>query len=131
MKLEISLICGAVGAFASVVWGPFNGVLIALIAFISCDYITGVAAGAIAGKLSSRVGFIGLLKKVLILLIVGLVNIAGTYLLDGNSILRDSVCLYYIGNEGISILENLHECGVKYPVKIEKLFESWRDDNNE
>lgn len=120
-----------IGAALSAAFGPLDGVVITLLAFISVDYITGTVAGAIAGKLSSRTGFKGLLKKVLMLLIVASVNVAGKYLLDGNEILRDSVCLYYIGNEGISILENVHECGVTYPSKIEKLFESWRNDNNE
>lgn len=120
-----------IGAAASAVWGPLDGVLLTLLAFISVDYITGTIAGALAGELSSKTGFRGLLKKVLMLLIVAAVNMAGKYLLDGNEILRDSVCLYYIGNEGISILENIHECGITYPAKIEKLFEAWRDDNNE
>lgn len=131
-KLDISAIIAVIAGTASVFIGPFNGVIITLLVFMTCDYISGVVSGAFNHQLSSKRGFKGLLKKLLILLIICIIHTAESRLLGSQDhVLRDSVCAFYIANEGISILENVHECGVKYPEKIEKLFESWRDNNNE
>lgn len=131
-KEVITIIMGILGGAVSAFLGPLDGIIITLLCFIAADYITGVISGAFSGQLSSKRGFKGLLKKVLILLIIGIIHTAENRLLgSADTVLRDSVCAFYIGNEGISILENVHECGVKYPGKIEKLFEAWRDDNDE
>ena len=131
-KFDITAIIAVVTGVVSSFIGPFNGVIITLIVFMSCDYISGVISGAFAHELSSKRGFRGLLKKLLILLIICIIHTAESRLLGSQDhVLRDSVCAFYIANEGISILENVHECGVKYPAKIEKLFEQWRNDNDE
>lgn len=38
--------------------------------------------------------------------------------------------LYYIGNEGLSLLENFGELGVKYPEKIRVPLKQLRNDND-
>lgn len=131
-KIDVSIIIGTVCGICSAFLGPLDGVILTLLCFMGLDYITGVVSGAIAGELSSKTGFKGLLKKVLILLIIGAIHTAELRFLgsDGHA-LRDGVCAFYIGNEGISILENVHECGVTYPRRIEKLFEAWRTENDE
>ena len=130
-NFEVGIITGCAASAISVLVGPLDGVIVALLCFMAVDYLTGTISGAIAHELSSATGWKGLLKKVLTLLIVCIVHIGEVYLLGSSGhVLRDGVCAFYIGNEGLSILENMHECGVKYPAKIEKLFESWRDSND-
>ena len=78
--------------------------LIALLVCIVIDYLTGICAAVYEKKLNSRVGFGGILKKVVLLLIVGLASIIGQALnIDS---VRDLVIGFYIANEGISVLEN-------------------------
>ena len=77
-------------------------------------------------KWSSEVGFHGIARKVFMFLIVGLANITGNELLGGSSALRDAVSLFYIANEGISIIENAIDCGAPVPDGFKELFMSWR-----
>lgn len=129
-KWDIPLIMSAIGAALTLFIGPLDGIVLAVCVFMGVDYITGVISGAFSHELSSKRGFRGLLKKVLILFIIGAVHTVEVAFLGDGTVLRDSMCMFYVGNEGISILENVHECGVRYPEKIEKLFEAWRDEND-
>lgn len=93
--------------------------LTVLLAFVVTDYITGVAAAAKKGELSSNVGLWGIAKKVLILIIVALGHLVDTAL-GTASIVMDAVIYFYLSNEIISILENAGEIGVPLPPVLEK-----------
>ena len=47
--------------------------------------------------------------------------------LTGAAYIRTAVCLFFIGNEGLSILENTALMGVKYPAFIRNALEAMRD----
>lgn len=97
-------VCGAIAGLCSFVYGRLDMLLIALLVCIVIDYLTGICAAVYEKKLNSRVGFGGILKKVVLLLIVGLASIIGQALnIDS---VRDLVIGFYIANEGISVLEN-------------------------
>lgn len=130
-KYDIPALLGILGAIASMLFGPLDGIIVTLAVFTIVDYITGVASGIYNHELSSKRGFKGIVKKICIWSLICVIHIGESRLLDGSTVLRNSACMFYIGNEGVSILENIHECGVTYPAKIEKIFESWKDDNNE
>ena len=98
--------------------GGADGFLYALIAFVVLDYITGVICAVEHKELSSKAGFKGIAKKVVIFCIVGVANILDVYVLGENAILRTAVIFFYISNEGISILENAAELGLPFPEKI-------------
>ena len=66
-------------------------------------YITGVLAALYEKRLNSEVGFRGILKKVVILLIVGLAHMIENA--AGITGIRDIVIGFYIANEGISVLD--------------------------
>lgn len=108
---------GIVAAFCTALWGKPDGWLYALLACVALDYITGVIAAYITKTLSSEVGFAGLLKKVLLLLIVALSNLLDT-LLGAGGVLRSLVIGFYIANEGLSLLENAGRCGIQIPDKL-------------
>ena len=81
-------------------------------------------------KLSSRIGFRGIGKKALIILIVGSVNLLGNAM--GIDELRYIVISFYLANEGISIVENASGVGVPIPQKILDILDQIKgDDNNE
>jgi len=99
----------------------------ALLIFISIDYLTGVAVAIKQKQLSSEVGFWGLVRKVCILALVGVAHIIDIDVITTGDVFRTAVSLYYIGNEGISILENTTNLGVKYPQKLMNVLEQIRD----
>ena len=82
------------------------------------DYITGLMCAVIDKKLSSAVGFRGICKKVLILMLVGVANIMDVHVIGTGSALRGAVVCFYLSNEGLSLLENAAYIGL--PV-LEKL----------
>ena len=126
----LSLVMAAIGLWLGLFLGPFNGLLIALVCFIVADYITGVASAVINKKMSSAVGFRGILRKVLILAIVGVANLLDVYVLKAGELLRSMVIFFYIANEGLSILENVTECGLPIPKKIREILAQLRDKND-
>lgn len=96
-------------------YGSFDGLLAGLVTFVILDYILGVAAAITEGKLSSKVGFKGIIRKVVIFVIVAVAKILGYDILGIGMILRDAIIGFYIFNEGISLLENAKRLGVKVP----------------
>ena len=124
----LSVALALIGGWLALFLGPFDGLLITLVVFVILDYITGMVSAGINHKLSSAVGFKGIAKKVLIFVIVGVANLIDMYILKGGySVLRTAVIFFYLGNEGISILENAGECGLPIPTKIRQLLEQLRD----
>ena len=122
------------GAFIAEACGGWDPPMRTLIAVMIADYITGLIVAAFfkksnksaSGALDSRAGFAGLLKKAVILLIVviafNLDSMAGT-----DKLIRTAVILFYIGNEGISIIENVGLMGIPVNTKLREAFEVLRN----
>ena len=113
-KLVLGGIIAAVSGFI----GGMDGIMYALIAFITIDYATGVAVAVKEKKLSSEVGFWGLVRKVCILALVGVAHYIDCYVMQSGDVIRTVTAMYYIGNEGISILENCGNLGLPLPPKL-------------
>ena len=123
IQIIIDSIAGAVGAVLGFMYGEVSGLFWALIAFMALDYITGVVVAIIEKRLSSEVGFRGLAKKFLILVFVAVGHIADTYILGGTPAAMSAVMLFYIANEGISIIENAAALGLPVPKKLTSIME--------
>ena len=109
-----AVLCGICGFL----WGQADGLLYALIAFMVLDYVSGVIVACVQRILSSEVGFRGIAKKVLIMLLVAVGHLLDTHILGGGAVCRSAVIGFYIANEGISILENAAEIGIPLPKKL-------------
>lgn len=127
IQIIIDSIAGAVGAVLGFMYGEVTGLFWALIAFMALDYITGVVVAIIEKRLSSEVGFRGLAKKFLILVFVAVGHIADTYILGGTPAAMSAVMLFYIANEGISIIENAAALGLPVPKKLTSIMEQIRN----
>lgn len=123
IQIIIDSIAGAVGAVLGFMYGEVTGLFWALIAFMALDYITGVVVAIIEKRLSSEVGFRGLAKKFLILVFVAVGHIADAYILGGTPAAMSAVMLFYIANEGISIIENAAALGLPVPKKLTNIME--------
>ena len=114
-------VVGALAAYLNILAVP----LIVLGTVMVVDWFTGMAGASATGKLSSRVGVIGIIKKLcyLALVVVGgvidyLINSALVSIgisLQINYCFGMIITVWLIINELISILENLGEMGVPLP----------------
>ena len=111
----------------SFLFGDMEGMLIALIALIILDYISGVIAAAVEKRLSSEVGAKGIAKKIFMLLIVALANIADMNVIGDGHVLKTVTVVFYICNECISLIENAGRIGVPVPKKLLDVLEQLRD----
>jgi toxin secretion/phage lysis holin len=127
IQIIIDSIAGAVGAVLGFMYGEVTGLFWTLIAFMALDYISGVIVAIIEKRLLSEVGFRGLAKKFLILVFVAVGHIADTYILGGTPAAMSAVMLFYIANEGISIIENAAALGLPVPKKLTSIMEQIRN----
>lgn len=118
-KLQIAIT--AIGGWLGYMLGGMDGLLIALVVFITIDYITGIMCAIIDKKLSSEVGFKGIFKKVLILMLVGIANVIDVHVVGTGSALRGATVCFYLSNEGLSILENTVHLGLPVPEKLKEV----------
>ncbi len=127
----ISIITGIVGGLAASLFGQLDTILWALIILMVLDYITGIIKAIYSKTLSSEIGFKGLLRKVLILIIVAVANVVQV-LVGDNIAIREIVIMFYIANEGISILENAAVIMPNMPEKLKDVLLQLRggDDEN-
>lgn len=131
IQIIIDSIAGAVGAVLGFMYGEVTGLFWALIAFMATDYITGVVVAAINKQLSSEVGFRGLAKKLMILVFVSLGHIADMYVLGGTPVAMSAVMLFYIANEGLSIIENAGNLGLPVPKKLKDIMARLKKESEE
>ena len=111
-------------------WGPMDGYMKTLIAFIVIDYITGVVAATKKHSLNSETGFKGITKKVMLLALVAVCNILDTQIIGGDkAFLRTAIVSLYIANEGLSIVENGGNF-IPYPQRLKSFLEQLRDKSN-
>ena len=108
------------GAICGFLYGELNGLMIALLIVVACDYITGLLAAAVNHELNSKVGIRGILKKIMLFLVLAVCHILDVYVLgipcDSEHAALMTLCEFlYIGNEGLSILENAGKLGVPFP----------------
>ena len=114
----IQLVFAAVGGWLGYYLGGFDGLLYALIAFVVCDYVTGVMCAVADKKLSSEVGFKDIAKKIVIFILVAVANIIDVNVITQGAVLRTSVIFFYLSNEGLSIIENAVHLGLLVPEKL-------------
>lgn len=134
-KNIVRVVAAAGGAIAGAL-GGWDAILRVLLAMMVVDYISGIMVAVMGksqkteyGGLSSKVGFVGLLKKGMMLLVV----LIATFLDEamGMAIFRDAACWFYIANEGLSLLENLSLVGVPFPEKIKALLGQKLNESNQ
>lgn len=127
----VNLCFGCLGAILGTFIGGLTGLLTALIWLMVADYITGVLSAIKRKEVNSNVGFWGIVKKCLILLMVGVGNILDVYIITQGSTVRTAVIMFYAANDGISILENLTELGLPVPDKVRKILEQLKEGEDE
>ena len=137
MKNYICPAAGMIGAAIANIFGGWSAAMTTLIIFMAIDYITGLLVAGVfkaslkssTGGLESRAGFKGLCRKGVILLFV-LIG-ARVDLLLGTNYLKDAICIGFICNELLSIVENAGLMGIPLPSPVEQAVELLRQKSGE
>lgn len=95
--------------------GGIDRLFIAVTIFIGLDYITGVISAWYKKELSSRVGWWGLIRKSLTLVFIIVAHQLDVVAGNTNGFMRNTMLMFVIGTEGISIFENLGKMGLPVP----------------
>ena len=110
IELRIMAIGSAIGAGFSFLVGGVDKLITALLIFVIIDYVTGMVAAWKTATLDSKKGFEGIKRKVVMLVIVIMAHWIDVSIF-GVSTCRSMVIFAYLGNEGLSIIENLDRMG--------------------
>ena len=122
---ERNFVAGSIIGLISWFFGGLDGFIKVLLTFTVIDYLSGMAAAIfVQHNLSNAAGFKGISRKCLMFSFVGIAHVLDKHLhiLGDNQILRSAVCLFYIGNEGLSIIENADTLGVPFPQMLRDKF---------
>jgi len=122
---------------AAAILGGFDGLLQTLVILMAIDLITGILSAWKNQSLNARKGWFLTAKKLVTMLLIVMATkldqTAGT-----GAALRSSSLLYFIANEGLSVLENAQAIGLKIPEQIRAFIEKTGsnkggnyDDNND
>ena len=133
MKKIVEVLAAIGGAIAGyfIAMPPIVWILIAV---MSLDYLTGLICGFMgvspkteSGGLSSGAAFKGLMKKVLILCVVGLAALIDRAVMQGTGMeiaaVTGATCFWFVASEGLSVLENAAAMGVPIPKVLLKTLE--------
>lgn len=121
-EAQVGTATGAGGAIVSYFLG-WNEALEALLVLMVIDYITGLLAAYINPnlQLNSNRGFKGICKKIMILLLIALAHELEKA--TGIPAVQSVVVWFFIGNEGLSVIENAAKAGVPIPAKLRDTLE--------
>ena len=127
MKYKIFTALALAGSAMAELFGGWDKALQTLVLFMALDWITGgillpgvfqKSSKSANGAMESRAGWKGLCRKAMTLFYV-LVAVRLDMLM-GTDYLRDAVCIGFIANEALSIVENAGLMGVPLPTMLKK-----------
>lgn len=119
-----------IASFVDTAFGGADGIFRTLIAFMVLDYISGLCHAISTKSVSSKVGAKGIGKKIGALIIIIITVLIENNILHTTS-LRYAIILFYISNEGISIIENIAKMGIPVPKRIIELLNDLPDNGKD
>ena len=126
---DISIVFGLVGGFVCNFLGGWDLLLKSIVILMVLDYVTGLLKSIYNKKLSSEVGFKGILKKIIIFIVIATAYVIQCLLVEEIP-LREITILFFIANEGISLIENASEF-VPIPEKLKEVLIQLRKEGDE
>lgn len=127
----------AVGTIIAESLGGWDAGLKTLIIFMAIDYLTGILCALVwkkspkteTGAFESKASLKGLIRKCAVLILVYIGALLDE--LTEQNIVRTAVIMFFIANDGFSIIENLGIMGVPMPDVITNAFELLRPKKKE
>jgi toxin secretion/phage lysis holin len=103
-------------------YGDWTTLLTILLALTIIDYVSGIAASFAEGNLKSKIGMIGIARKVFIFLMVSVAHLIDLLLvesgMESKAVVMTMVIVFYAVNEILSITENAGRIGLPVPEQI-------------
>lgn len=118
LKCTVGIIGACITGALAAVLGGWDMWLKALVIFVVLDYLSGVMAAAAQKRLNSEIGYKGIIKKVFIFVLVAVAFEVDVLL--GTNAVRIAVIGFYLGTEGLSILENAGKTGIPLPEPLKQ-----------
>ena len=112
----ITMLLSIFGGIVVRLLGGLDQLLDVFLFLIIVDFITGWIKAIATKELSSRIGMLGIAKKVTMLFVVAVAVRVGN-----NLPIREMVLIFYIANEGLSFFENIATF-IPMPKKLKELF---------
>ena len=116
----ITMLLSIFGGIVVRLLGGLDQLLDVFLFLIIVDFITGWIKAIATKELSSRIGMLGIAKKVTMLFVVA-VAVRVEKVVGNNLPIRDMVLIFYIANEGLSFFENIATF-IPMPKKLKELF---------
>ena len=121
MKTTICTAVGITGSIIASFFGGWTASLTTLMIFMGIDYVSGLVVAGVfhnspkteTGTLESRAGLKGLIRKFYMLLFVLIGHRLDVAV--GTNYIRDAVCIGFMANELLSIVENAGLMGLPVP----------------
>lgn len=115
-------IVAIIGTIATAYLGGWDTALQLLTWLMITDYVTGVLGAFKTKKFNSDVMFWGGVRKGIVLLVIMLAVKVDMFVGDGAPVFRTLAMYFYIGREGLSVIENFGTIGVPLPEALRKTF---------
>jgi toxin secretion/phage lysis holin len=117
---KFGLIFAGAGTLLTWAFGIWEKGVQVLFCCMVLDYLMGWMCGSKEENLSSEIGFNGLKKKFTVIIIL-ILAVMVDRLLGQGWVFRTLVIWFYIGMEGLSILENAVRLGVPFPDALKNI----------
>ena len=126
VQVEIGSVVATLGTAFTYLCGWDKSIEV-LLWLMLMDYISGVIAAYVNPNLAlnSQKGFKGIMQKVMILVLVSLAHCVDSA--TGQVLAQSIVVWFFIGNEGLSIVENASKAGLPIPDKLKDTLEQLKE----
>ena len=118
---DLKGIIATIGGFIGWSLGGGGGMLLALAAIVTIDYITCVLCGVVGKNLAEYAGIKVIVSKAFIFVLVAVGCIIDTNVIGEGGACRMAVIFFFLSDEGVSILENAALLGVPFPEKLKDM----------
>lgn len=109
-------------------WAQMETAVQVLVVLIALDIVSGMAAAFVERRASSDASLRGIVKKVLVILLVGAARAVEPVIgFDASSY----VAMFFVAYEALSILENAARAGVPIPERLRSALVALRGEDND
>ncbi|HCX64304.1 MAG TPA: hypothetical protein DHN33_03740 [Eubacteriaceae bacterium] len=128
-QISVKSIVFALIAGISSLFGGWDYTMTILVFLMFFDYLTGFIAAFLCRELSSKIGSRGILKKISILIMVVIAHLLDLAVGSSLPMFRNCCAYFYIGNEGLSVLENAVKIGIPVPALLKNGLKELTDES--
>lgn len=127
LGVKISAAVAAVGTVGNLIFGGWDGMVKALVAAMAIDFLLGILAAVKTQTVDSHVMFWGGVNKILVLVFVAFGVILDGALGLGEPYIRTVIIWFYLGREGLSVVENSAKLGMPWPRGVVGILEQLKE----